>query len=59
MPVPSGEYGQTTTVALDCTAVQDGDDFVATCNPKRPAWQEITLDVDDDQRITGLKTAIL
>src|SRR5213593_1282941 len=58
VPVPRGEDRQAARSKLDRIAVQDRDDLVASRYSQRAAWQEIVLDVCDQQAIAGLEVHV-
>src|SRR5207247_7421875 len=55
MPVPRGEDREPARAKRGHITVQDRDDLVASRDSKGAAWQEIVLEVHDQQAIAGIE----
>src|SRR5436309_15335547 len=55
MPVARGEDREPEREKRGHITVQDWDDLVASRDSKRAAWQEIVLEVHDQQAIAGIE----
>src|SRR2546421_9303598 len=58
MPVPRGKDREPSRAKRGHVTVQDRDDLVTSQDTKRAAWQEIVLDVHDQQAITGMEVHV-
>src|SRR2546426_7506707 len=58
MPVPRGEDRKPAHAKRGHITVQDRDDLVASRYSKRAAWQEIILEVHDQQAIAGMEVHV-
>src|SRR2546428_12154724 len=58
MPVPRGKDREPARAKRDRIAVQDRDDLVASRDPQGAAWQEIVLDICDEQAIAGMEVHV-
>src|SRR5437867_8334440 len=55
MPVPRGKDREPPRAKRGHITVQDWDDLIASRDSKRAAWQEIILEVHDQQAIAGIE----
>src|SRR5438105_8867290 len=58
VPVPRGENREPAQTERGHIKVQDRNNLVPSQDSKRAAWQEIVLDVSDEQTIAGMEVHV-